>query len=56
MLTIEMGIKNRDVLRFEEYCEDNNLEIKYSSDMGNHLFVNVSIDATKVDEFMDEFA
>lgn len=50
-----MGIKNRDVQRFEEYCEDNKLEITYSNNMGNYLFVNVSVDATKVEEFMDEF-
>lgn len=56
MLTIEIGIKNRDVERFKEYCEDNNIQITYSHDLGNCLFVNVSIDARKADEFMDEFA
>ena len=56
MLTIDMGIKNRDVIRFNEYCENNNIKITYSQDMGNCLFVNVSIAATKVDEFMDEFS
>lgn len=55
MLNIDMGIKNRDVNRFNEYCDDNKILITYSRHMGTNLHVNVSIEAAKVEEFMDEF-
>ena len=56
MLNVEIGIKNKDIERFREYCEVNKLQVTYEADLGNCLFVNVSIDAAKVDVFIEEFS